>query len=88
LSSALAGDVGDSIARLEFGLAMRQLDVIDRRLRNLEQHLDDVKSDTGQIHQQDGRIESQWGNIAKNFKQLRSSSTLIPNPNSPVAFDY
>jgi TolA-binding protein len=86
LSSALAGEVGDSIAKLEFGSAMRQLDVIDRRLRNIEQHLGDVKSDTGQILQQVGRIESQLGNIAKNFEQLRSSSTLIPNPNSPVEF--
>jgi hypothetical protein len=86
LRSALSAGVGDSIAKLEFGTAMRQLDEIERRLRNIEQRLGDVKSDTGQIIQQVGRIESQLGDIAKNFDQLRRSASLIPNPTLPVEF--
>ena len=86
LGAALRGNVGDSIAKLEFGTALRQLDEIDRRLRAIEQRLGDVKGDTGKILQQVGRIEATLGEMAANFDQLRSSATLINNPRRPEEF--
>jgi hypothetical protein len=86
LGSALQGSVGDSIAKLEFGSALRQIDEIDRRLQAIEQRLGDVKSDTGQILQQVGRVESTLEQIAANFDTLRRSAAIIPKPVRPEEF--
>ena len=55
--TAIQGSVGDSIARLEFGSAVRQLDEITMRLKALQEQVGDVKNDTQAIRSQVQRIE-------------------------------
>lgn len=80
LKDAFLSGVGDSIAQLEFGSATRQLDEIERRLRNIERKVDDVKADTAQILNKMDRVEAAIGDMAANFEGLRRGAAIIANP--------
>ena len=86
LSEALRSNIGDSISRLEFGSASRQLDEIDRRLLAIERRVNDVKSDTGQIIKKIDRVEAAIGDIAANFESLRRDAAIIANPTRAEEF--
>lgn len=64
-ATAIKGPVGDSIAKLEFSSAARQLGEINTRLQAIQGQISDVKNDTTVITQDVKAIQSSLKNVAK-----------------------
>lgn len=64
-TTAIKGPVGDSIAKLEFSSAARQLGEINTRLQAIQGQISEVKNDTTVIKQDVKAVQSSLKNVAK-----------------------
>jgi hypothetical protein len=64
-TAAIKGEVGDSIAKLEFSSAARQLSEINTRLQAMQGQISDVKNDTTVIKQDVKAVQSTLKSVAK-----------------------
>jgi hypothetical protein len=90
VTTELQGSIGESISRLEFASASRQLAAIEARLARIETGVADVKADTtairdttGSIDSRTQRIESTLTDVAGTFGKLAQAGGLIVNPSTP-----
>jgi hypothetical protein len=90
VTTELQGSIGESISRLEFASASRQLAAIEARLARIEAGVADVKADTaairdtaGSIDSRTQRIESTLSDVAGTFGKLAQAGGLIVNPTTP-----
>lgn len=86
IADSMAGGMGDTISRLEFGSALSQLEEISAQLKKIGEAVTDIKRDTSIIREDVRRMEAQSISalkaIAAEIRSLGNQGGLVANPKS------